>query len=65
MTDEEDSNLSREEKSKQITPTLYNVLLRIAMNLLETRENVKISTHPLPYKFGLIFKGMKPKKKLM
>ena len=26
--------------------TLYNVLLRIARNLLETRENVKISTHP-------------------
>ena len=28
------------------TNTLYNVLLRIARNLLETRENVKISTHP-------------------
>ena len=27
--------------------TLYNVLLRIARKLLETRENVKISTHPV------------------
>ena len=26
--------------------TLYNVLLRTARNLLETRKNVKISTHP-------------------
>ena len=26
--------------------TLYNVILRIASNLLETRENIKISTHP-------------------
>ena len=26
--------------------TLYNVLLRIARKLLETKENVKISTHP-------------------
>ena len=26
--------------------TLYNVILRIARNFLETRENVKISTHP-------------------
>ena len=26
--------------------TLYNVILRIARNLLETRENIKISTHP-------------------
>ena len=24
-----------------------------------TRENIKISTHPLPCKFGLIFMGMK------
>jgi hypothetical protein len=26
--------------------TLYNVILRIARNFLETRENIKISTHP-------------------
>ena len=28
------------------TGTLYNDLLRIARNLLETRENVKIESHP-------------------
>ena len=27
--------------------TLYNVILRIARNFLETRENVKILTHPV------------------
>jgi hypothetical protein len=27
-------------------PTLYNVILRIARNLLETRENIKIESHP-------------------
>ena len=27
--------------------TLYNVLLRIARKLLETKENVKIWTHPV------------------
>ena len=26
--------------------TLYNVILRIAWNFLETRENIEISTHP-------------------
>ena len=26
--------------------TLYNTILRIAKNFLETRENIKISTHP-------------------
>ena len=26
--------------------TLYNVILRIARNLLETRENIKIESHP-------------------
>ena len=26
--------------------TLYNTILRIARNFLETRENIKISTHP-------------------
>ena len=30
-----------------VTVTLYNVILRIARNLLETRENVKILTHPV------------------
>ena len=29
-----------------ISITLYNVILRIARNFLETRENIKISTHP-------------------
>ena len=28
------------------TYTLYNTILRIARNFLETRENIKISTHP-------------------
>ena len=32
---------------QNILYTLYNVLLRIARNLLETRENVKILTHPV------------------
>ena len=27
-------------------PTLYNTILRIAKNFLETRENIKILTHP-------------------
>ena len=27
--------------------TLYNVILRIARNFLKTRENIKISTHPV------------------
>ena len=33
---------------KEITQvrTLYNVILRIARNLLKTSENIKISTHP-------------------
>ena len=26
--------------------TLYNAILRIARNFLETKENIKISTHP-------------------
>ena len=29
----------------QITTTLYNYILRIARNLLETRENIKIEFH--------------------
>ena len=32
--------------------TLYNEILRIARNFLETRENVKISTHPV-YRMNL------------
>ena len=39
--------------------TLYNVILRIAWNFLETRENFDPSI--LPYKFGLILMGMKQK----
>ena len=31
---------------KPIMHTLYNVILRIARNLLETRENIKIESHP-------------------
>ena len=27
-------------------PTLYNAILRLARNFLETKENIKISTHP-------------------
>ena len=34
-----------EDVEVRILNTLYNVLLRIARNLLETRENVKILTH--------------------
>ena len=30
----------------RIWTTLYNVILRIARNLLETRENIKIESHP-------------------
>jgi hypothetical protein len=30
----------------QKSSTLYNVILRIARNFLETWENIKISTHP-------------------
>ena len=29
-----------------LVSTLYNAILRIARNFLETRENIKISTHP-------------------
>ena len=32
--------------SFQTANTLYNAMLRIARNFLETRENIKISTHP-------------------
>jgi hypothetical protein len=43
--------------------TLDNVILCIAKNFLETRENIKISTHPFYHiKFGLIFMGMMEKK---
>ena len=31
---------------KHVLVTLYNAILRIARNFLETRENIKISTHP-------------------
>ena len=29
--------------------TLYNIILSIARNLLETRENIKIESHPFYY----------------
>ena len=42
--------------------TLYNVRLRIARNLLETRVNHQnFDPSVLPYIFGLIFMGMKEK----
>jgi hypothetical protein len=33
-------------KRVSIFYTLYDVILRIARNLLETRENIKIESHP-------------------
>ena len=47
-----DSNESNTEKNKtnenrgDLQGTLYNDILRIARNLLETRENIKIETYP-------------------
>ena len=35
-------------KNKKLHGT-YNVILRIARNLLETRENIKIESHPFYY----------------
>ena len=44
--------------------TLYNAILRIARNFLETRgKHQNFDPSILPYKFGLIFTGMKQKKK--
>ena len=42
----------------ELIHTLYNVILRIARNFLETRENVKILTHFLKKKIqnGRFFK---------
>ena len=34
-------------KQKTCAPTLYNIILSRARNFLETRENGKISTHPV------------------
>ena len=31
---------------EEAADTLYNAILRIARNFLETRENIKILTHP-------------------
>ena len=40
-------NLIDEWKNKTLhIGTLYNVILRIAWNMLETRKNIKILTHP-------------------
>ena len=52
--------MHRSTHNMTLGPTLYNVILSIARNFLETRENIKIST--LPYKSGQILKGMKQKK---
>ena len=52
--------MHRSTHNMTLGPTLYNVILSIARNFLETRENIKIST--LPYKFGQILKGIKQKK---
>ncbi len=38
--------LAFKRENKSPLPTLDNVILRIARNFLETRENVKILTHP-------------------
>ena len=38
--------LDRANSIKTNLHTLYNAILRIARNFLETRENIKISTHP-------------------
>ena len=38
--------LTRSLPEKETKRTLYNVILRIAWNFLETRENIKISTYP-------------------
>ena len=35
-----------------LTHTLYNVILRIARNLLKTSENIKISTHPFYHTYS-------------
>merc|ERR1712008_132314 len=37
---------SQVQSQAPLISTLYNVILRIARNLLETRENIKISTNP-------------------
>ena len=37
-------------QAKANTATLYNAILRIAKKFLETRENIKISTHPFYHK---------------
>ena len=34
---------------KHLVSTLYNAILRIARNFLETRENIKILTHPFSH----------------
>ena len=34
--------------------TLYNAILRIARIFLETRENIKISTHPYIFSLELL-----------
>ena len=43
----------------EVIHTLYNVILRIARNFLETRENIKISTHPF---YHINFHGNEAKK---
>jgi hypothetical protein len=40
------SLLCKTSASLSIWGTLYNVILRIARNLLETKENIKIESHP-------------------
>ena len=46
-----------------ITDTLYNAILRIARNLLETRENIKVSPIHSITKFVTNFHGDQAKKK--
>ena len=46
-----------------VNSTLYNDILCIVRNLVETRENIKIESHPFHHNLWLIFFGMKQKKK--
>ena len=41
--------------------TLYNTILGIVRNLLETRENIKIESHQFYHNLWLIFMGIKQK----
>ena len=44
-----ESELASRNSYLQIQATLYNDILRIARNLVETRENIIIESHPFHY----------------